>query len=372
MWQNVVPSMCQRVLTLEAAIKAQKDFFREKPLLIFGSGLSSALDSRLGMDALRDALREEMRDRPLNGPQREEWERVEAALRDGSDLESALDSVADLELLKTVTEVTGRFVGEVDRQCAFRIARGELEWPATRLTKRLVDTLPESDRVLHALTPNYDLLFEYACEFAGVPYTNGFSGGVERKVDWDAVDRSLLLPEQVYPRTRLRTVYKHRKHVRLYKVHGSLNYFFHRDRVIENNSWMWNPPDYAQRVLITPGMSKYGTIQQYRQELLRFADAAIERANQFLFLGYGFNDKHLEEYIRRKLVTQGCRGLVITRDSNERIELLLGSARSLWLVCQETDGNGTRIFNKNYSDWLHLPGRSLWKVAEFMTDVLGG
>ena len=164
------------------------------------------------------------------------------------------------------------------------------------------------------------------------------------------------------------TVYKHKKHVCLYKVYGSLNYFFHRDAVIENNAWMWYPPDYAERVMITPGLSKYQTLQKYRQELLQSADAAIDRATHFLFLGYGFNDSHLEEYIKRKLIAQACNGLIITRDSNPRIESLLKEANNLWLVCKLADkgSNGSRIYNKQYSDWLMLPHKNIWDIREFM------
>ncbi len=160
--------------------------------------------------------------------------------------------------------------------------------------------------------------------------------------------------------------------MRLYKVHGSLNYFFHRNAVVENNAWMWNPPDYAERVMITPGLSKYQTLQRYRQELLQSADAAIDRATHFLFLGYGFNDSHLEEYIKRKLITQASHGLVITRDSNERIESLLAQSDNMWLVCKMANEAGTRIYNRQYPDWLTLPGRNLWDISKFTQHILGG
>ncbi len=263
---------------------------------------------------------------------------------------------------------------DLDKEFAFRIASGTSQWPAVRMLKKLVETLPEGDRILHVLTPNYDMLFEYACDFAGISYTNGLFGGVERKKDWRAVDRALLEPEHICHGRKMKRVYRHKKHVRLYKVHGSLNYFFHRNAVIENNAWMWNPPDFAERVMITPGLSKYQTLQRYRQELLQSADAAIDMATHFLFLGYGFNDTHLEEYIKRKLITQACHGLIVTRDSNPRIESLLSQSENLWLVCKTADPaiNGSRIFNKQYSDGLVLTGKNLWDIGAFTTEILGG
>lgn len=362
------------LLTEEVAINSIRDFFKDKPFLFFGTGMSCALDTQFGMAALKDELLQKFRQMTLSTDQDRQWRQVALTLQDGADLESALNNVTDADLLQRITATTGRFVAALDRKYALLISSGGTTWPATNFIKRLVDTLPEGDRILQALTPNYDLLFEYACDSVDIPYTNGFCGGVERKPDWDAVDQSLRVRERVCQRRRFTHVFKHRKHVRLYKAHGSLNYFFHRNRVIENDSWMWAPPESAQRVIITPGLSKYETLQHYRQELLKSADSAIDKESRFLFLGYGFNDSHLEVYIKRKLVTQGCRGLIVTRDSNPRIEALMANASNLLLVCKaaETNNNGTRICSSQHSEWLNLPARRLWDIAEFTTQILGG
>lgn len=366
--------MTINLLTEEIALEALRNFFREKPFVFLGTGMSCALDVRFGMNALKDALVDQIRICSLTADQKTEWSSVETALEKGRDLESALNGVNDQELIRTITRIAGKFIVSIDREYVYRIARGDIEWPATALLKRLVDTLPEGDKILHCLTPNYDMLLEYACDYANIPYTNGFSGCVQRQIDWGAVERSLLVPDRVHQRGKLKIVYRHRKHVRLYKVHGSLNCFFHQNAVIENNAWMWDPPDFVQRVMITPGLSKYEMLHCYRQELLQCADAAIDKSNHFLFLGYGFNDSHLEEYIKRKLISQNCKGVIITRDSNPRIESLLADATNLWLVCKTEDPkcDGARIFNKQYSDWLSLPDKRLWDIREFTTHIFGG
>lgn len=361
------------MLTEERAILELRNFFRGKPFIFFGTGVSCALDPLFGMAALKDALNEQIPTRRLTGDQEVEWRAAYSALQSGVDLETALNAVANQTLLEIITEITGSFIADLDKRYAHRISSGESDWPATGLIKKLVDTLPDGDRILHALTPNYDMLFEYACDFAGIPYTNGLFGGLERRQDWRAIDRALLEPELVRQGRKLKTVYRHKRHVRLYKVHGSLNYFFHRNAVIENDAWMWSPPHFAERVMITPGLSKYQTLQRYRQELLKSADAAIDGASHFLFLGYGFNDSHLEEYIKRKLIRQASHGLIVTRDSNPRIESLLSQSDNLWLVCK-TDGgdmDGTRVFNRKYSHWLTFPGKHFWKIGEFTARILG-
>ena len=361
-------------LTEEIAMNTVRDFFRDKPFVLFGTGMSCALDPRFGMPALRDELYQNLIPDSRPVAQSREWKTVLDSLQDGLDLETALDNVADASLLQKITHVTGRFVSSIDRKCALEIANGDTIWPAAHFFKRLVDTLPEGDPILHVLTPNYDTLFEHSCDAMGIHYTSGFFGGLERRTDWNAVNQSLLVGQQVIQRGRLKMTYKPRKHVRFYKVHGSLNFFFHRDSLVENNAWMWNVPKFASRVLITPGLSKYQILQNYRQELLKSADAAIERANRFLFLGYGFNDSHLEAYIKQKLITQSCKGLIVTRDSNPRIESLLDKADNLWLVCKidKESADGTRIFNKKYVGWLTLPTKRLWDIRTFTTEILGG
>lgn len=361
-------------LTEEIAFNAVRDFFRDKPFVFFGTGMSCALDLRFGMPALKEELSQGVTPDPPGSEQEQQWAKVMESLRDGKDLETALNSVTDASLLQKITHATGRFVSSIDRECALRIAKGEAEWPATRFFKRLADTLPEGDPVLHVLTPNYDTLFEHACDTVGIHYTSGFFGGLERRKDWTAVDQSLLLRQKVAQGKRLKQTYKRRKQARLYKVHGSLNLFFHRNMVVENNAWMWDAPDFSVRVMITPGLSKYQTLQSYRQELLERADAEIDKANHFLFLGYGFNDDHLETYIKRKLITQACKGLIVTKDCNPRIESLLTEAENLWLVCkmQEQGASGTRIFNKQYARWLVLPTKMLWDIRTFTREILGG
>ena len=358
-------------LTDEIAINSIREFFRGKPFVFFGTGMSCAMDTGFGMPALKDELIEKMQERVLTADQATEWQSVEDTLQQGADLERSLNAVNDHDLLRMLTEITGTFVAELDRRYAYSIAQGAAEWPAIRLLSRLIETLPENDGTLHVLTPNYDLLFENACDFSGLLYTNGLFGGVQRKEDWMAIKNAMLEPYEIRQGGRLKKVHRSKKHIRLYKVHGSLNYFLHRNELVENNAWMWNPPEFAERVIITPGLSKYQALQRYRRELLQFADSAVESATHFLFLGYGFNDSHLEEYVKRKLVAQSNPGLIVTRDCNPRIQALLDQSENLWLVCKLDGEEGTRISNKRYSGWLELRGQNLWDVREFMVRIFG-
>lgn len=363
------------VLTEKIAKKALRDFFREKPFVFIGTGLSCALDSRFGMPALRDVLFDKLQSvKSFSKEQQKEWSSVQQALDKGSGLENALDNVADEGLLECITKATGDFIAGLDREHCLQLASNASEWPGTPMVQRLLNAMSEGDGALHVLTPNYDMLFEYACEAANITYSDGYVGGVEKVLNWRAVIRLLSPPQKRVVRNKARNISKPAKHIRLYKVHGSLNYFFHRGRVAAIDAWMWNPPDDAKRIMITPGLSKYEVLQHYRRELLKSADNAIEGSSRFLFIGYGFNDSHLEEYIKRKLVDQKCQGLIITRSANPSIHALLEQADNLWLVSQIDDGTSenSQIYNKRYGTAYSVENRQLWVMTEFITYALGG
>ena len=215
--------MPENVLTKEIAIDSLRKFFREKPFIVIGTGMSCAIDDRFGMTALAKELIQKVGELCSSARQNEEWKAVESAIKNGTDLESSLNNVADEALLQHIITVTSYFITSIDREYALKIANCEIAWPAINLIKILVTALPEGDRALNILTPNYDMLLEYACDCESIPYTNGFVGGVERKLDWECALRSLAKPERVMYGRTLKNVSKLQKHIRLYKVHGSLN-----------------------------------------------------------------------------------------------------------------------------------------------------
>jgi DNA-binding LacI/PurR family transcriptional regulator len=130
-------------------------------------------------------------------------------------------------------------------------------------------------------------------------------------------------------------------------------------------------PKGTERLIITPGLSKYERLHQFRNELLGKFDNSVEKHNFFLFLGFGFNDKQLNtRTILNKLKNQKYNGLIITKDTNDRINKLSDEAENSWLIYQS--GSGTLIKNKKYSVPLFLQNEELWKVDVFTKKILGG
>jgi hypothetical protein len=359
-------------LSQEVALNSLAKFFSETPFVFFGTGLSCAVDRAFGMPALQDALTKAIAPSELNASAASEWEQVKAALSGGRDLESALNEVSSTDLLERIRLETAKHLMGIDQTTCWRLCEGTAEWPAAKLMAQIVEKLPEGSPVLHVLTPNYDLLFEHAMERLRVPISTGFHGCINRRLDWD---RATLQHSRIASDgfgQRLRTVAKPQKHLRLYKVHGSLSYFYHENQLVENLSWAWAPPPFANRVMVTPGQSKFAVLQSFRRELQAPVDQEIDRASSFLFLGYGFNDTHLENYIRQKLVSQQSNALILTKDLNPRIESLATDARKVWVVTAHpgTSGAGCRIYNSSFSAPLILDGLDLWRADVFAREVL--
>lgn len=362
-------------LTKEIAYKALQDFFQKKPFVLFGTGTSCAVDLRFGMPALQKHLEDTILKLSFSPEQKAEWNAVLTALNKGADFETSMNAVKDNQLLKDIIASTAQLMSNVDKQHAADILTGNTRWPAIGLIEKLVNGLPETDRTLHIATPNYDLLAEYSFSHARIPYVTGFWNGINRKLNWAQAEREVTYAERAFSGRKMCIVTRLKKHIRLYKVHGSLNVFSTKGEIVENNAWVYDPPNCAERIMITPGTSKYEQLHQHRYELLGEFDRAVQCHNAFLFLGYGFNDNQLNNNaIIRKLKDQGCQGLIITRDCNSRIKRLLSECINLWIVCKQdiTGKEDTQIFNSAYADWLPLNGVKLWRTETFSKEILGG
>ncbi len=366
-----------QVLTKEIAYKALQDFFTNKPFVLFGTGPSIAVDKRFGMPHLKDILCEKIPKEHLNDNQKTEWNKVTEFLKKDNNLEAAMNEVKDEDLIQQVVKVTYELLGKLNQDYYWKILSGQISWPVLPLFKCLVDGLPETDRVLHVGTTNYDLLAEAAFEKEKLPYSTGFYGGICRRLDWDQAVRSMTYSDRVNkPRSKKNEkVTKKKKHIRLYKVHGSLNTFMYNNEMVENNYWIFECPPGIERVMITPGAEKYRRLHDYRQALLSEYDKTIEKHNAFLFIGFGFNDNQLiNKLFISKLINKKCPALILTRSSNEKIEELLSKNENLWLVCKNRDRGeeSTMIYNSRYDRHLCLDDKKLWDTDKFAAEILGG
>jgi hypothetical protein len=155
------------------------------------------------------------------------------------------------------------------------------------------------DSPVEIFTTNYDLLVEISFEMVGVPFFDGFVGAVTPFFVPECIDAELgRTPDDVYPP---------RSWIRLWKLHGSVNWQItpktsHNPDKICRITGTYPPADDAQ-LLIYPSREKY--VQSRRLPFVVYMDR-LRRLLQsgeclLLIIGYSFRDDHINEVISQGL-----------------------------------------------------------------------
>lgn len=358
-------------LDLDKAIQEFQGILKKHPVLVVGTGASCALDPRFGMPELGKELRQTVQP----GSDAEQWKGVLSSLDGGKGLEDALDAVTETGLKERIVTATGAFVASVDRDWIWRVSTGKKIAPLHCLLRKLVDGLPPTNPVQHVVTPNYDMLIEHTCDALEVPWTDGFTTGSTCRRDWGAARNSMMKMTRE-PRGKSWTdTTRFMPHVQLHKLHGSINWFRENDetRLLRCDRMIdGEPPADWRRAMITPGRQKLQEAGKNR-EWFAEADTAMAGASAFLIVGYGFNDDHIHNGIRKRLVDQGCSGIVVTRDWSPKIENCIRCSSDLWAVCQNPGGGkpGTIVVGPGNVDApLVCEGQDLWNITAFVEAVM--
>jgi len=358
-------------LDFDTACRKLQDILQEKVLLVVGTGSSIAVDFGFGMGALQEKLVEEFDRNPFTqgSAAAEQWLDVKQKMQNGHHLENALKNVNDEILLKNIVNATARHLIELDKKYRTEIFNGETQLPIGPFIKKLFHGLPQNNPVLDIITPNYDLLLEHYCDMNRMPHLNGFVGGIRKYYHWGKALESMKTVKTVTIRKRQSLYSAINRHIRFHKIHGSLNWFRQEDCIFEDNSLLYEEPPGIERAIVTPGDSKYKEVlTNLNKQILNNADRAISDERAFVFVGYGFNDEHIQIEIEKKLIDKKMPGIIITKEFSENSKKLLKKADKLWAVHQHD--SGTNICNKNYKEPLFIENSDLWKIDNFTHTIL--
>ena len=145
---------------------------------------------------------------------------------------------------------------------------------------------------VQVFTTNYDLLVELACEESHIVVINGFEGIFHRRWDPNCFDYDIgkATAHAQTPRFEPSA-----RHIRLYKLHGSLSWFEDNGQFYEEK-----PTSESKRtpLIIYPSRLKYAeSIRPPFDWLFRKFGAAVGVANLLICIGYRFADENLNQYI---------------------------------------------------------------------------
>lgn len=141
-------------------------------------------------------------------------------------------------------------------------------------------------------TTNYDLLIELACEESHIVAINGFEGVFHRRwnpacFDYDIGKATTHVQTPRFDPSA--------RHIRLYKLHGSLSWFEDDGQFYEENPMLESN---RTPLIIYPSRLKYAeSIRPPFDWLFRRFGAAVSAADLLICIGYRFADENLNQYI---------------------------------------------------------------------------
>lgn len=286
------------------------------------------------------------------------WEPIAEQLENGDGLETALD----------IPHVPDSLLDIIVRECGTCVASAESEAIEHLLAGNFVNSLGPLMRILlitndhpDVITTNYDRLIEFDAALHEIRVDTMFYGQTLGRLDKRLARQELTHVKRTPSSTRTRHEESLLPHIRLSKPHGSLDWRLFQGAVIRT--------EFATNLtarIITPGSSKYraGYERPFDDQRER-ANSAINGAESFLTLGYGFNDPHLQTHLRTRF--QEVPALVLAhRLTDSAKEYLAGNARAIGLESSATPGQS--IAHQG-GETLPLVG-NLWQIDNLISEVL--
>ncbi|SNT61660.1 SIR2-like domain-containing protein [Tardiphaga sp. OK246] len=334
--------------SIEATAKLAQRCFASNPVVILGSG-ASLHHGLPGMTDLQEALAADIQ--ADAGAEADAWHQVQAALSSGNHLEQALGATAlPASLTAKIISATWNCISKKDREVYLRAVVGSENFPISDLLQRLFQSTNTS---INIVTTNYDRLAEYASDAAGIAFATGFLPGYIQAREGS--DRITISRGGKAART-----------ARIWKVHGSLDWFQRSDGTVVSAA-LFELPAALLPLIVSPGVSKFErTHDEPFRSAIQGADRALEHALGYLCIGFGFRDTHIEPKLVERCRNTNVPIVVLARSLTEEAKAFLKSkAGSSYLALEESCG-GTRAYSHQHPDGIDLPGDDFWSLNGFM------
>lgn len=332
----------------ETIAKAAQKCIENNPIIVMGSG-ASIPHGIPGMHDLSAYLQQKVA--PDDARDQEAWEKVQEELRRGSHLEQALSDVSlPSSLVEVILGHTWTFIAGHDKDVFMKSARGEEQYPLADLLYQLSRS---TNMQLHIVTPNYDRLAEYAVDMSQMIHATGFGPGYIRRRE--GAERYSFRRGAHVQRT-----------VRIWKVHGSLDWFEDPEGVPISLPITENLPDGLRPLIVTPGVSKYErTHDEPFRSVIQGADSALQDANSFICIGYGFRDSHIQPKLVERCRQMHVPIVILARTLTDEARQFIATGAGNNFLALECDGDGTKCYSSEAPEGFVIPGSSFWSLDRF-------
>lgn len=330
--------------------KQAQDYYSKAPLIILGSGASSA-HGMSGMWKLAKHLVANTDIAGLSANEIEAWGKFCQVLEAGVDLESALHQVAVTdELTSRIIKATWSLISSEDIQIFHESLQNQAMFPLSRLLRHMFKS---SLTKINIVTTNYDRLAEYACDQEGVHHYTGFTHGFFRQ---------LAAPNEITSSRR----------VNIWKVHGSLDWFKSPlEDIVALSNIQGIPVNYRPEI-VTPGTQKYQTthLEPYRS-IINNADLAITAASSYLCIGYGFNDEHIQPKLMVKCLRQNTPITIVTYTLSDAAKKLIldGKAQNYLAIERGATDDQSIVYSSLDKTPLTIE-KNIWSLEGYLSLIM--
>lgn len=333
-----------------------QSFFDQGTVTIVGSGLSCA-EGVSGMWRLSQKLIEDIPN-TLSAESMECWKKVEEALNNGTDLESALQQnkvTSDIE--KAIMESAYELISNEDTNIFTEIIEKSRELKFSEYLSCFNIDLYN----LVVITTNYDLLIEYACETKGFDYSDSYYGKIISKYSPENAKQEMIKGVK----GRKRPINSYKKYIKIYKPHGSINW-----KLVNGNLNRINHVNCGIPCIITPGSNKYekGYEVPFDYHIGKMGQE-IDNAKRLVFIGYGFNDNHLETHLTKP--NNICKPkLIVTRTLSDNAKKVIENYPNTIAIEErmlDSKHCGTIIYNGKQI--YEIEDKNIWDITELIKEV---
>lgn len=222
------------------------------------------------------------------------------------------------------------------------------------LGKLLAKLLSSTINEVNIVTTNYDRVIEYTCNSSGILFQAGFSPGYIQK--WESSNK-------------LRFAYGHKsaKVVKIWKVHGSLDWFKTPDDQILGLPIFHAPTNPKfEPLIVTPGLNKYErTYEDPFRTTINGADDSLKNASAFLCVGFGFRDKHIHPKIVERCRQKNVPTVILARTLTNEAKAFLERSAGKNFIAIEKEDNGSRVYSSDYPNGITVSEPDIWSLNGF-------
>ncbi len=331
-----------------------QEFFQENTVTIVGSGLSAAEDLP-GMKDLAKYLMAEIPNLIHDQADIDAWCGISTELAAGKGLEAVLLNNTPTDRLEAaIRDLTARLVGDAEK----KIIKELMQRKRVLRFSEYLERFNLRNDGLTVITPNYDRLIEYACEFNKVRVDTLFIGNYFAHFNPNQ-SKYMFCEGKTKHNNTLKIKYAPR--VTLYKPHGSLSW-----HMINGEPYSIPDSDYEDSLIITPGINKYHKGYSSPFDIHRSkANDAINAAERYIIIGYGFNDDHLETHLVHQL-QRGKPTLIVSRSLREKTRDLVKQNKNIIALCRG-DKDGTEVLTS--AEQCFFDEINLWDLHEMLKEV---